>query len=77
MLIICQIDWCEVGVAFGLQCLRNCTLSSFILLQGYFIKATPTIVKFSTEFQHVTANTRFKVKGSKVKVTAYARDNTD
>ena len=29
MLIICQIDWCEVGVAFGLQCLRNCTLSSY------------------------------------------------
>ena len=29
MLIICQIDWREVGVAFGLQCLRNCTLSSF------------------------------------------------
>jgi len=28
MLIICQIDWREVGVAFGLQCLRNCTLSS-------------------------------------------------
>ena len=31
MLIICQIDWREVGVAFELQCLRNCTLSSFIL----------------------------------------------
>ena len=31
MLIICQIDWCEVGVAFELQCLRNCTLSSFFL----------------------------------------------
>ena len=29
MLIICQIDWHEVGVAFELQCLRNCTLSSF------------------------------------------------
>ena len=29
MLIICQIDWSEVGVAFELQCLRNCTLSSF------------------------------------------------
>ena len=28
MLIICEIDWREVGVAFGLQCLRNCTLSS-------------------------------------------------
>ena len=28
MLIICQIDWREVGVAFKLQCLRNCTLSS-------------------------------------------------
>ena len=28
MLIICQIDWREVGVAFELQCLRNCTLSS-------------------------------------------------
>ena len=29
MLIICHIDWREVGVAFELQCLRNCTLSSF------------------------------------------------
>ena len=28
MLIICQIDWREVGVAFELQCLRNCTLCS-------------------------------------------------
>ena len=34
-------------------------------------------LKFSTEFQHVTANTWFKVKGSKVKVTAYVRDNAD
>jgi len=32
MLIICQIDWCEVGVAFELQCLRNCMLSSYVLL---------------------------------------------
>ena len=31
MLIICQIDWREVGVAFELQCLRNCTLSSLFL----------------------------------------------
>ena len=31
----------------------------------------------STEFQHVTANTWFKVKGSKVKVTAYVTANTD
>jgi len=31
MLIICQIDWREVGVAFELQCLRNCTLSSLKL----------------------------------------------
>ena len=31
MLIICQIDWREVGVAFELQCLRNCTLSSYSL----------------------------------------------
>ena len=31
MLIICQIDWSEVEVAVELQCLRNCTLSSFIL----------------------------------------------
>ena len=30
MLIICQIDWREVGVAFELQCLRYCTLSSFL-----------------------------------------------
>ena len=28
MMIICRIDWREVGVAFELQCLRNCTLSS-------------------------------------------------
>ena len=28
MLIICQIDWREVGLAFELQCLRNCMLSS-------------------------------------------------
>ena len=34
-------------------------------------------LKFSTEFQHVTANTWFKVKGSKVKVTAYVTANTD
>ena len=33
MLIICQIDWREVGVAFELQCLRNCTLSSY----DYFV----------------------------------------
>ena len=33
MLIICQIDWLEVGVAFELQCLRNCTLSSYYLLR--------------------------------------------
>jgi len=32
MLIICPIDWREVGVAFGLQCLRNCTLSIVLLL---------------------------------------------
>ena len=29
MLIICQIDWHEVGVAFEMQCFRNCTLSSY------------------------------------------------
>ena len=34
-------------------------------------------LKFSTEFQHVTANTWFKVKGSKVKVTACVTANTD
>ena len=28
MLITCQIDWSEVGVAFEMQCFRNCTLSS-------------------------------------------------
>ena len=32
MLIICHIDWREVGVAFELQCLRNCTLSSCIYI---------------------------------------------
>ena len=31
MLIICQIDWSEIGVAVELQCLRNCTLSSLCL----------------------------------------------
>ena len=41
MLIICQIDWREVGVAFELQCLRNCTLSSLVLL-------SPLIIIFST-----------------------------
>ena len=30
MLIICQIDWREVGVAFEMQCFRNCTLSSLL-----------------------------------------------
>ena len=30
--VICQIDWREVGVAFELQCLRNCALSSSVLL---------------------------------------------
>ena len=29
MLITCQIDWRKVGVAFEMQCFRNCTLSSF------------------------------------------------
>ena len=29
MLIICQIDWREVGLAFEMQCFRNCTLSSW------------------------------------------------
>ena len=28
----CQIDWHEVGVAFELQCLRNCTLSRCSLI---------------------------------------------
>ena len=37
MLIICQIDWRELGVAFELQCLRNCTLSNFIKLIGLMI----------------------------------------
>ena len=32
MLIICQIDWSEVEVAVELQCLRNCTLSSILLM---------------------------------------------
>ena len=31
MLVICQIDWREVGVAVKLQCLRNCTLSSLFI----------------------------------------------
>ena len=30
MLIICQIDWREVGVTFKMQCVRNCTLSSLV-----------------------------------------------
>ena len=34
MLRICQIDWREVGVAFELQCLRNCTLARFFLLEN-------------------------------------------
>ena len=33
MLIICQIDWREVGVAFELQCLRNCRLSSWSIFR--------------------------------------------
>ena len=36
MLIICQIDWREVGVAVELQCLRNCTLSSLLLFQSWW-----------------------------------------
>ena len=32
MLIICQIDWREVGVAFEMQCFRNCTLSSYLII---------------------------------------------
>ena len=36
MLIICQIDWREVGVSFELQCLRNCTLSSYCYNDGTF-----------------------------------------
>ena len=36
MLIICPIDLREVGVAFELQCLRNCTLSSCV----YFVLIT-------------------------------------
>ena len=43
MLIICHIDWREVGVAVELQCLRNCTLSSLFIffavtLQQYTVK---------------------------------------
>ena len=34
-------------------------------------------LKFSTEFHHVTANMWFKVKGSKVRITAYVSDNAD
>ena len=36
MLIICQIDWREVGVAFEMQCFRNCTLSSLHFISGRF-----------------------------------------
>ena len=35
MLITCQIDWREVGVAFELQCLRNCTLSSLFFYSTF------------------------------------------
>ena len=38
MLIICQIDWREVGVAFKLQCLHKCTLSSFTTWQPTFVQ---------------------------------------
>ena len=50
MLIICQIDWREVGVAFELQCLRNCTLSSLnkcTLRYTYdILKSLRTALKF-------------------------------
>ena len=36
MLIICQIEWHEVGVAFEMQCFRNCTLSSYSLFCVFF-----------------------------------------
>ena len=42
MLIICQIDWREVGVAFELPCLRNCTLSSFVCLSVSTVSAPPS-----------------------------------
>ena len=51
---------------------------NFQSLNGYNSGVHGSIsLKFSTEFQHVTANTWFKVKGSMVKVTAYVTANTD
>jgi len=56
MLIICQIDWRDVEVAFELQCLRNCTLysSDYYIYNGclalYNVMLTPRIystVKFT------------------------------
>ena len=49
MLIICQIDWREVGVAFELQCFRNCTLSSIICKANCLWGVTVTVVPFVYE----------------------------
>ena len=52
MLIICQIDWREVGVAFELQCLRSCTLSSFYLLLFYFLACVILTGNFPLELTY-------------------------
>ena len=52
MLIICQIDWREVGVAFELQCLRNCTLSSFLLLNGWICLYSVSVPKLTQIVVH-------------------------
>ena len=56
MLIICQIDWREVGVAFELQCLRNCTLSSYCFFYPQVVKIPEVKIKVknqSVEWLHV------------------------
>ena len=57
MLIICQIDWREVGVAFELQCLRNCTLSSFVCFQDVRMEDTGRYYCIAeNDFGRVTIN---------------------
>ena len=51
MLIICHIDWRKVGVAFELQCLRNCTLSSLLLFCSLIVTLLDISYLVKKDFQ--------------------------
>ena len=52
MLIICPIGWLAVGVAFELQCLRNCTLSSCFYAELLEYKRASQCCVFKTFIYH-------------------------